>query len=91
MHAGQEPTMTTQNLSFPQSRWLRYAAMEHRALQAGREYVPQTMPTRTRDALIGRGLMARHVIEGLGGGFTYYRITDEGLAAVDAMAAAAQR
>lgn len=66
--------------------WLRYAAREHRALQAHQEYVPQDMPVATRDALIARGLYARHTIVGMAGGFTYYRITDAGLAAVDAMA-----
>lgn len=72
-------------LSSTQARWLRYAALEHRSLQAGIEYVPQDMPRVTRDALIARSLMARHTIEGMGGGFTYFRITDEGLAVVDSM------
>lgn len=71
-------------LSSTQARWLRYAAREHRCLQAREEYIPQTMPTRTQDALIARGLYAKHTIEGMGGGFTYYRITDSGLAWVDA-------
>ena len=73
---------STDSLSFDQARWLRYAAREHRALQAREPYVEQTMPVRTRDALIRRNLMARHTIEGMGGGFTYYRITDAGLALV---------
>lgn len=64
--------------------WLRYAAKEHRCLQAQDYdgYVPQNMPVRTRDALIARGLYAKHIIVGMGGGFTYYRITDAGLALV---------
>jgi hypothetical protein len=76
---------STSTLSPTMRRWLRYAAKEHRALQAREDYVQQTMPVNTRDALIARALYARHTIEGMGGGFTYYRITDAGLAMVDAM------
>jgi hypothetical protein len=80
--------MTMTKLPHKQAAWLRYAAKEHRALQAREEFAPKEIPARTRDALIRRGLLARHTIEGMGGGFTYYRITDEGLAHIDAEAAA---
>ena len=70
-------------LSPLQSRWLRYAAKEYKALQAHVDYVEQDMPARTRDALVARGLMTRETIVGMGGGFTYYQISDKGLALVE--------
>ena len=78
----------TKNLPHKQAAWLRYAAKEHRALQAHQDWAPKEIPARTRDALIRRGLMARHTIEGMGGGFTYYRITEAGLAHIEAEQAA---
>ena len=72
----------SKNLSPKMTRWLRYADSEHRALQAHREYVPQEMPKTTRDALVSRGLMTKTTLEGMGGGYTFYRISPEGQAHV---------
>jgi hypothetical protein len=77
---------TNLKLTAKQGQWLRAAAREHNALQSGdpmgEVYAEQVtrMPLATRDALVRRGMYARHDIHGMGGGFTYYRITERGLA-----------